>query len=418
MRAFGYVRLSKDTEDTTSPARQREAIERLCADRGWELVEMFEDIDVSAYNGSRRREFNRMMDRLVETEALVFWKLDRLTRSSVESGQVADACKDAGVNLVATDMDIDTTTAGGKFIYTVLAAAGEMESARISERARSMHSYKRERGEWAGRVPFGWRLVGKHLERDEEQQAVLRDAARRYIAGDSLHTIGKAIGKHPSVLANILYSNRVHEALPEDLAGPLAEAILARRYRQRAPARQTLLGGIARCAMCGSGLAMTSSRGKRKGRWYALRCKESGHVTIAGPWLETYVTEQVLDYIDVDKLMAARKRKKTKTRKASEVEARLNLLDEQFTEGKISKDRYVKMNGDLLAQLKEAQESERARGVDLPADLARNLSERWPTFAVETQRRIITAVCESITVSKATGHGKIAEDRVRIDWRS
>jgi site-specific DNA recombinase len=40
MRAFGYVRLSKDTEGTTSPARQREAIERLCADRGWELLEI------------------------------------------------------------------------------------------------------------------------------------------------------------------------------------------------------------------------------------------------------------------------------------------------------------------------------------------------------------------------------------------
>jgi site-specific DNA recombinase len=113
MKAFGYVRLSKDVEGTTSPQRQREAIERLCADRGWELVKTFEDIDVSAFNGTHRPGFMAMMDRLDETDALVFWRLDRLSRSTVEAGQIAEACKAAAVNLVATDMDIDTTTAGG-----------------------------------------------------------------------------------------------------------------------------------------------------------------------------------------------------------------------------------------------------------------------------------------------------------------
>jgi site-specific DNA recombinase len=115
MRAFGYVRLSKDVEGTTSPQRQREAIERLCADRGWELVKTFEDIDVSAFNGKHRPGFMAMMDRLDETDALVFWRLDRLSRSTVEAGQIAEQCKAAAVNLVATDMDIDTTTAGGKW---------------------------------------------------------------------------------------------------------------------------------------------------------------------------------------------------------------------------------------------------------------------------------------------------------------
>lgn len=215
-----------------------------------------------------------------------------------------------------------------------------------------------------------------------------------------------------------LASPRVHEALPDNLAGPLAEALLARRWTRSGPAAQTLLGGIAKCAMCGKGLAMGSSRGKRKGRWYHYRCHEPGHVGIAGPWLNDYVTEQVLDYIDVDKLMAARKRKPTKTRKASEIEARLELLDEQFTEGKVSKTRFDKMNGALLEQLKAAQEGERANGVDLPADLARNLSERWGSMPIDLKRRVIEAVCESIVVTKAKGNGSITPDRVQITWRS
>jgi DNA invertase Pin-like site-specific DNA recombinase len=420
MKVAGYVRLSKDREDTTSPQRQREAIKRLCDDRGWELVELFEDIDVSAYNGKARASFVRMMSRLGEFDALVFWKLDRLTRSSVESGQVADACKAAGVNLVATDMDIDTTTAGGKFIYTVLAAAGEMESARIAERAKSMHAYKKEREEWVGRVPFGWRLVGKHLERNEKEQKVLEKAARRIIAGESMNKVGNDLGFQRGVLGHMLNRPQVHDALPADLAGPLAEALLARRWHRTGPAVLTLLGGIARCEMCGKGLAMGSSRGNRKqGRWYHYRCHEPGHVGIAGPWLNDYVTEQVLAYIDTDKLQEAIKhrRKTGKTRKASEIEARLELLDAQYVEGKVSKARFDRMNTQLLDQLKAAQTTERQRGVDLPAELARNLSEKWEGMPVSTRRRIIQAVVATISVTKATGHGPIDPSRVKIEWR-
>ena len=316
-------------------------------------------------------------------------------------------------------MDIDTSTAGGEFIYDVLAAAAKMESGRISERSKSMHAYKRERGEWAGRPPFGWDVVGKHLERNEDQQAVLRDVARRYIEGESLNSIGKSHGMLATVLARILYSDRVHEALPDDLSGPLAETILLRRYHQQGPSRQTLLGGIATCAMCGGRLSMSSSRGNRKqGRWYTLRCRETGHVTIAGPWLENYVTEQVLAHIDTNKLQEAikRRRKKGKTRKASEIEARLELLDAQYVEGKVSKARFDRMNSSLLAQLKEAQTVERQRGVDLPVELARNLSEKWAGMPVSTRRRIIAAVVESLTVAKATGHGPIDPERVALVW--
>ena len=51
MRAFGYVRLSKEDASSTSPARQRQKIERLCDDRDWKLVQTFSDIDISAFNG-------------------------------------------------------------------------------------------------------------------------------------------------------------------------------------------------------------------------------------------------------------------------------------------------------------------------------------------------------------------------------
>jgi DNA invertase Pin-like site-specific DNA recombinase len=421
MRAFGYVRLSKETEEATSPQRQRAKIEALCKERGWDLLQTFEDIDESAFNGHKRPAYDQMLGRLGEAEAIVFWRPDRLARSVTDFSHLLDLCKAQDVHLVSTDYQIDTSSAMGKAFVQLTAVFAELESGNLSERSRQMMAHKRDKGEWVGARPFGWRIVGKHLEQDEDEQRTIQEWARRYIGGEAIHSIGKDYGKPSSVVSKILHSDRVHEALPDDLAGPLAEQLLARK-RDRVPvSRKSLLGGIATCAICGDGLSLASSRGGRaEGRWHTYRCPKVGHIGISGPWLEDYVTEAVLAYIDTDRLQEAikRQRKTRPTRKVSAIESRLALVDQQLVEGKISKARFDRMNTQLLEQLKAAQTTERERGIDLPAELARNLSAKWETMPVSTRRRIIAAVVESITVAKATNHGPINPERVKIEWRS
>lgn len=421
MKAFGYVRLSKETAATTSPQRQRERIEEVCAAKGWDLVETFEDIDVSAFGAPRRPEFDRMMSRLGDTDALVFWKLDRLSRSSVEAGQIAEKAKAAHVDLVATDgMPIDTTSAGGKFVYTVLAAAGEMEANQISERSLSMMRYKKRNGEWVGRVPFGWKLVGKHLEADSAQQSILIEAAKRYAAGETFAAIARDLGFLVGPLVRMLRSERVLEALPDDVRTDFERALLARKLSRVPTSSMSLLGGIPTCGVCGERMVRSSSRGGRKGRWAQYRCPKAGHVGIAAPWLENYVTTTVLDAIDTGKLLEAirRGRKQPRSRKASEIEARMEFIDDQLANGRITQARFDRMNAALVDRLEAAQEAERAAGVDLPAELARNLSERWPDLDIVDRRRVIMAVVEEITVAKATGHGPVDPARVNISLRT
>ena len=121
MRAFGYVRISKLDEGTTSPARQRDAIVKLCAERGWSLVETFEGLDLSAYNRRVRRPgFERMMGRLADVEAIVFWRIDRLSRSVADFSRLLETWEDAGVKLVSTDQQIDTTSAMGRAFVQIL----------------------------------------------------------------------------------------------------------------------------------------------------------------------------------------------------------------------------------------------------------------------------------------------------------
>ncbi|MGI5436099.1 recombinase family protein [Streptomyces shenzhenensis] len=50
MRAAIYVCLSRETGESTSPERQRAACEALCQARGWDVVAVEEDSDISGYS--------------------------------------------------------------------------------------------------------------------------------------------------------------------------------------------------------------------------------------------------------------------------------------------------------------------------------------------------------------------------------
>jgi hypothetical protein len=303
----------------------------------------------------------------------------------------------------------------GKAFVQISSVFAELEAGTTSERSRQMMAYKREREEWVGKVPFGWRLVGKHLERDPEQQRALRTAAKRYVAGEAMTTIARDFGMQHGPLKRMLASARVREVLPDKLAGELAAALVGRRMQRVPSSKQSLLGGIARCGVCGGPMRRSSTRAARQGQWYQYRCPEPGHAGISARILEPYVSKAVLDAVDAGLLTKAiRQRAKLgNVRKASEIEARIELLEtDHYVNGKIPAARFKRLRDQLVEQLDAARRQERAVGVKFPEELARNLRERWDDLTIDERRRIIGACLERVEVLPVG-----AGDRVRLVWR-
>lgn len=422
-RAFGYVRLSKETEDTTSPDRQRQAIRRLCRERGWKLLEVFEDIDQSAFNGRHRPAFERMMHRLGETDAIVFWRLDRLSRDSREGADIAETCQQANVDLVATDtgQKFDTTSADGEFLYGLLMGLGRREVKLLSERTRGGVAAAVAKGHYTGRVPYGWRRQDKRLVSDRSQQAALRRAAQAFVRGGTYAEAANILGvAAPSVARRILDSPRVQEALG-DLGDELATQIRSRHIDRVPASHRSLLGGIARCGECGGPMRRSSTRaGRGEGRWYAYRCATSGHAGIAGPWLEQYVTAQVLGAIDLRKL-TKRIREHQRSPHAAEVaaiQARIEALEDLLADGTLDKAAFLRQRDRLNAKLAEMRKvSDDAP--ELPLELARRLPDVWPSLSLQARRRVIAAVVTTVTVNKATKVTQtIDPKRVALNWRT
>jgi len=150
VRAGIYARISWDPGGQRAGVeRQRVDCEALCADRGWEITQYFEDNDRSAYSGKRRPAYDGMLAAVGERrlEAVVTWHNDRLHRSPRELEAFIDLVERSGVRVaVVSGGDYDLTTPEGRFTARIVGAVARKESEDRSRRVRRKHLELAEQG--------------------------------------------------------------------------------------------------------------------------------------------------------------------------------------------------------------------------------------------------------------------------------
>ena len=138
--AIGYVAGDLHT--------QCEAIDRLCARRGWQLMSLIHDLGPVKGPAHKRPGLGGALERLLVGDAtcLVVADLRVLCRSVGELGGVLDALEQANARLVALDPPVDTGTLAGRVAVRTLAAVSEWERTRTLERSRRGLAAAREQG--------------------------------------------------------------------------------------------------------------------------------------------------------------------------------------------------------------------------------------------------------------------------------
>lgn len=108
-------------------------------------------VDQASGTDRERPQLARCLAFLRKGDVLLFWKLDRLARSTVHLGQIAEACRDKGVDLKCLTQPIDTTTPAGRMMFNILACFAEFERDIIVERTLAGLAAARARGRIGGR---------------------------------------------------------------------------------------------------------------------------------------------------------------------------------------------------------------------------------------------------------------------------
>ena len=154
VRAVGYVSVPQvDGEDSESLNKQAEAINLLCARRGWELLHLVRDVENGHPKGMERPGLLYALERLAEGEAscLVVSQLERLSRSAADLGRIVEWIDERDARLVAIDLRLDTGSAHGRLTARTLMAVGEWEGRRIADQTRKGLAAARARRGTTGR---------------------------------------------------------------------------------------------------------------------------------------------------------------------------------------------------------------------------------------------------------------------------
>jgi DNA invertase Pin-like site-specific DNA recombinase len=108
--------------------------------------------DVVSGAKAERKGLEEALSHLREGDTLVVWKLDRLGRSLPHLIQTVNTLKERKIDFKSlTDLNIDTTTPGGKLVFHVFGAVAEFFLDNLRERTRAGLEAARVRGRTGGR---------------------------------------------------------------------------------------------------------------------------------------------------------------------------------------------------------------------------------------------------------------------------
>lgn len=143
MSKIGYVRVS--TEDQNEE-RQITALKFFNIDKWF--------IEKASGKNTDRPEFQKMMDYVRAGDTVYISDFSRLSRSVTDLLNIIDELEKRQIGLISLKEKLDTSSATGKLMLTMIAAISEFERANLLERQIEGIKIAKEKGIYKGRKPI------------------------------------------------------------------------------------------------------------------------------------------------------------------------------------------------------------------------------------------------------------------------
>ncbi|WP_319003648.1 recombinase family protein [Sutcliffiella horikoshii] len=158
-KIFGYARVSTQDQNLNL---QIDALEKAGA------VVIYKEKMTGAKK--ERPELEQLLKAISESDSVVVYKLDRISRSTKHLIELAETFEEKKVNFISIQDSIDTSTAMGRFFFRTMASIAELERDIISERTKSGLQSARMRGRNGGRPFKDPKLVERALKLHSSKQ--------------------------------------------------------------------------------------------------------------------------------------------------------------------------------------------------------------------------------------------------------
>jgi DNA invertase Pin-like site-specific DNA recombinase len=460
-RAAVYTRISEDTEGLgLGVARQEDDCRALCERKGWQVVELYQDNDRSAFSGKPRPAYDALLDDVKAglVDVIVCWHPDRLHRSPKELENFIDLLELADVTVATvTAGDRDFSTPDGRFMARLEGTIARRESEHKSERIARKHAQLAEKGTYVAGAnrPFGYEWAKADAKRTgikvrPGEAELVREASRRVLAGESLYAICKDWGDRgvPTVtgapwntktLLQILTKGRVAgwrdrygqplsrsdqwEPIVDEATWQQVRAVLLDPARKRAKvSRSYLLGkGVLRCGTCGGRMLATPQKDAAGQSVRRYSCKKDrggcGKTSALAEPVERIVADAVKSALS-DPAFLARLTGKAERDDAERAQrADLQVMEESLAEASqdyyvaklITRAEFLAVRERLVPAIDAAKATlaatTRRRPVALLAGLD-SIEAQWEGLGLDRQQALVALCIESVSVSSANGRGR------------
>ncbi|MCL2578700.1 MAG: recombinase family protein [Oscillospiraceae bacterium] len=182
--AVGYVRFSSNRQKDESIDAQKRAILIYAGHMGYRITHFYEDRAITGKNANRP-EFLRMMEdiKIGTVKAVIVHKLDRFSRSIVDSINYKEMLADYGVQLISVSEALDDSTSGW-LMGSMIAMMNEFYVRNMaSEILKGMNENAHKCKTNGGKPALGYDLVDKRYIINEQEAEAIRLAFKMYDEG-------------------------------------------------------------------------------------------------------------------------------------------------------------------------------------------------------------------------------------------
>lgn len=186
IRCALYPRVSTEEQfvNGLSMDVQRQDLTDYANHMGYTIVDIYPDEGISARKPvSKRPALLRLLEDVKQNkiDIILVTKLDRWFRNIKEYQSTEEILRQHNCHWKTIYEDYDTSTANGQMVVNIMLAVAQNECDRTSERIKDVFAHKKRNQEHLnGPVQFGYKVVNKHLQKDDLRSHIVDDIFRHY----------------------------------------------------------------------------------------------------------------------------------------------------------------------------------------------------------------------------------------------
>lgn len=366
-----YVRVSTQEQKNhgLSVDNQIKALEDYCSENNYYIHGLYNDAGISARKSYKKRPALLQLINDCQSgqiDLILFTRLDRWFRSVGDYYEVQKELDACHVPWRAIWEDYETETSAGIFKVNIMLSVAQSEADRTSEKIKSVLDYKKEKGDFLGHPPYGYKIENKKLVYNEAARPAVEAFFKAYLscfsiskAAAVMRTYGVTLHRDTlsKQLRNPVYSgvNRNGGKCPAYIT-PEEFEIIQKSFRKKTPNIKKhdylFTGGLLKCArcgryMCGSSRRLKVAHGTKDYKFYSclsyrgFRCDMKE--TISEKRIERFLLdnlESALDEYNI-RIKTIEAERQDISKQVNKLRAKLSRIGERYEDGDITREEYA-----------------------------------------------------------------------------